>query len=157
MYRSLQEDFNISKPKIAVLGLNPHCGDQGVIGEEDDSIVKPTLEEIQSNGKLVYGPYSADSFFGTNAYTNFDGVLAMYHDQGLAPFKTLSFGEGVNFTAGLNRIRTSPDHGTAFEIAGKGKANCNSFKKALFEALSIFKNRREFNLLIENSLAVKER
>ncbi len=157
MYRSLQQDFNISKPKIAILGLNPHCGDQGVIGEEDDTIVKPTLEEIQNNGKLVYGPYSADSFFGSNAYTNFDGVLAMYHDQGLAPFKTLSFGEGVNFTAGLNRVRTSPDHGTAFDIAGKGKANCNSFKQALFEALSIFKNRREFNLLKENSLAIKER
>ncbi len=155
MYKSLQQDFNIQKPKIAVLGLNPHCGDQGVIGEEDDTIVKPTLDEIRKAGKLVYGPYAADSFFGSNTYANFDGVLAMYHDQGLAPFKTLSFGEGVNFTAGLNRIRTSPDHGTAFEIAGKGKANCNSFKQAMFEAISIFKTRREFNLLKENSLTTK--
>jgi len=157
MYKSLQEDFNIRKPKIAVLGLNPHCGDQGVIGKEDDEIVKPVLAEFQEKGKLIYGPYSADSFFGSNAYLKFDGVLAMYHDQGLAPFKTLAFGKGVNFTAGLNRIRTSPDHGTAYEIAGSGKANFNSFKQALFEAISIFKNRKENNTLNENRLTLKER
>ena len=119
LHNSLIQDFTIRKPKIAVLGLNPHCGDNGVIGTEDDEIVKPTLEKIQAEGKLVYGPYSSDSFFGTGSYKNFDGILAMYHDQGLAPFKTLSFGNGVNFTAGLSKIRTSPDHGTAYEIAGK--------------------------------------
>ena len=157
MYKSLQQDFNIRKPKIAVLGLNPHCGDNGVIGKEDDEIVKPTLAEFQEKGKLVYGPYAADSFFGSNAHVKFDGVLAMYHDQGLAPFKTLAFGNGVNFTAGLNRIRTSPDHGTAYDIAGSGKANFNSFKQALFDAISIFKNRKEINTLNENRLALKER
>jgi len=157
MYNSLQQDFNITKPKIAVLGLNPHCGDQGVIGNEDDDIVKPTLADIQEKGRLVYGPYAADSFFGSDAYKKFDGVLAMYHDQGLAPFKTLAFGQGVNFTAGLDKIRTSPDHGTAYEIAGKGKANYNSFKQALFKAIEIFRTREEFNTLIKNRLTIKER
>ncbi len=157
MYKSLQQDFNIRKPKIAVLGLNPHCGDNGVIGKEDDEIVKPTLAEFQEKGKLVYGPYAADSFFGSNAHVKFDGVLAMYHDQGLAPFKTLAFGNGVNFTAGLNRIRTSPDHGTAYDIAGSGKANFNSFKQALFDAILIFKNRKEIITLNENRLTLKER
>lgn len=152
MYNSLIQDFEIRKPKIAVLGLNPHCGDHGVIGTEDDEIVKPTLEQLQSEGKLVYGPYSSDSFFGSEAYKNFDGILAMYHDQGLAPFKALSFGNGVNFTAGLNKIRTSPDHGTAYEIAGKGMANHNSFKQALYTALDIFKSRKEHNELIQNKL-----
>ncbi len=152
MFDSLVQDFNISKPKIAVLGLNPHCGDKGVIGVEDDEIIKPTIEEIQKDGKLVYGPYAADSFFGTENYKKFDGVLAMYHDQGLAPFKTLSFGNGVNFTAGLSKIRTSPDHGTAYEIAGQGIANNNSFKKALFSAISIFKTREEYKSLVENQL-----
>ena len=152
MYNSLVQDFSIVKPKIAVLGLNPHCGDHGVIGTEDDEIVIPTIVEIQKTGKLVYGPYAADSFFGNENYKNFDGVLAMYHDQGLAPFKTLAFGKGVNFTAGLNKIRTSPDHGTAYEIAGKGDANNNSFKEALFTAISIFKSRSENTLLIENKL-----
>jgi 4-hydroxythreonine-4-phosphate dehydrogenase len=156
MYRSLIQDFNISKPKIAVLGLNPHCGDNGVIGNEDDEIIKPTLERIQVNGKLVNGPYSADSFFGSEAYKKFDGILAMYHDQGLAPFKTLSFGNGVNFTAGLNKIRTSPDHGTAYEISGKGVANHNSFKEALYSAIAIFKSRKEYNELIENKLRIRK-
>jgi len=152
MYQSLVEDFNISKPKIAVLGLNPHCGDQGVIGTEDDEITIPTINEIQSTGKLVYGPYAADSFFGSESYKKFDGVLAMYHDQGLAPFKTLAFGKGVNFTAGLSEIRTSPDHGTAYDIAGKGVANHSSFKEALFMAISIFKTRNEFIELNKNKL-----
>jgi 4-hydroxythreonine-4-phosphate dehydrogenase len=119
MHNCLIQDFQKSNPKIAILGLNPHCGDHGVIGMEDDEIVKPTIDKIQESGKLVFGPYAADSFFGTENYKNFDGVLAMYHDQGLAPFKALSFGSGVNFTAGLNKVRTSPDHGTAFEIAGQ--------------------------------------
>ena len=156
MYNSLKQDFGISKPKIAVLGLNPHCGDNGVIGDEDDKVVRPALEKIQEAGKLVYGPYSADSFFGSESYKNFDGVLAMYHDQGLAPFKTLSFGNGVNFTAGLNRIRTSPDHGTAYEIAGKNKANHHSFKEAVFAAINIFKKRNEYIDLKENKLQIQD-
>lgn len=152
MYNSLVMDFNISKPKIAVLGLNPHCGDHGVIGSEDDEITTPTIKEIQTTGKLVYGPFAADSFFGSESYKKFDGVLAMYHDQGLAPFKTLSFGMGVNYTAGLSEIRTSPDHGTAYEITGKGIANHNSFKEALFKAISIFKTRNEYIELNKNKL-----
>lgn len=152
LYKTLVQDFNISRPKIAVLGLNPHCGDHGVIGTEDDEIVTPALNEIQQTGKLVYGPFAADSFFGTQNYKKFDAVLAMYHDQGLAPFKALSFGKGVNFTAGLSEIRTSPDHGTAYDIAGKGIANYNSFEEALFSAISIFNTREEYKSLIENKL-----
>ena len=151
MYQSLKQDFEISKPKIALLGLNPHCGDKGVIGGEDDEIIRPTIAQMQSEGKLVYGPYAADGFFGSGTYKNFDGILAMYHDQGLAPFKTLSFGKGVNFTAGLNKIRTSPDHGTAFEIAGKGCADKGSFEEAVFKAIEIFKKRSEYKLLTQNS------
>ncbi len=156
MYQSLIQDFNIGKPKIAVLGLNPHCGDNGVIGNEDNDIIKPTLEKIQADGKLVYGPFSADSFFGSGSYKNYDGILAMYHDQGLAPFKTLSFGNGVNFTAGLDKIRTSPDHGTAYEIAGKGIANHNSFKEALYTAIDIFKFRKEYQELVQNKLTIRK-
>lgn len=155
MHKSLIEDFNIVKPKIAVLGLNPHIGDNGVIGSEDDELIRPVINEIKESGKLVFGPYAADGFFGSKTYTQFDGVLAMYHDQGLAPFKALSFGNGVNFTAGLNKIRTSPDHGTAFDIAGKGKANNDSFKEALFSAISICRNREEYKLLTENVLTSK--
>ncbi len=156
MYKSLVEDFNISKPKIAVLGLNPHCGDQGVIGTEDDEIVRPTLEGFQNKGQLVYGPYAADSFFGNDSYKKFDGILAMYHDQGLAPFKTLAFGKGVNFTAGLDKIRTSPDHGTAFEIAGKGEAEFSSFKEAIFMAINLFRSREEYKSLIEDKLEIQK-
>lgn len=152
MHQSLQQDFAINKPKIAVLGLNPHCGDNGVIGSEDEDTIRPILQEIQKEGKLVYGPYAADGFFGSDSYKAFDGILAMYHDQGLVPFKTLSFGEGVNYTAGLNRIRTSPDHGTAYEIAGEGKANESSFKAALFKAIEIYKTRKEMISLKENAL-----
>ncbi len=155
MYQSLVQDFGIPKPKIAVLGLNPHCGDKGVIGKEDDEIVRPILESIQKQDKLVYGPYAADGFFGTGSYESFDGILAMYHDQGLAPFKALSFGEGVNYTAGLNRIRTSPDHGTAYEIAGKGVANEQSFKQAVFQAIEIFKVREEYIELKKGALEKK--
>ena len=156
MYKSLVEDFNISKPKIAVLGLNPHCGDQGIIGAEDDEIVRPTLERFQNKGQLVYGPYAADSFFGNGSHKKFDGILAMYHDQGLAPFKTLAFGKGVNFTAGLDKIRTSPDHGTAFEIAGKGEAEFSSFKEAIFMAINLFKAREEYKNLIEDKLEIQK-
>jgi len=152
LYKTLVQDFAISKPKIAVLGLNPHCGDNGVIGNEDDEIIRPTITEIQNTGQLVYGPYAADSFFGSENYKNFDAILAMYHDQGLAPFKTLSFGEGVNFTAGLDKVRTSPDHGTAYELAGKQLANINSFKEAVFSGIQIFKTREEYKSLTENTL-----
>ena len=149
---TLIKDFGIRRPKIAVLGINPHTGDNGVIGDEDDTILRPTLKEIRESGKLVFGPYSADSFFGSNNYKNFDAIVAAYHDQGLIPFKTLSFGQGVNFTAGLNRVRTSPDHGTAYEIAGKGEADANSFKEALFTGIKIFKTRQAFEKLNDNPL-----
>ena len=155
MHQSLKEDFGINKPKIAVLGLNPHCGDKGVIGKEDDEIIRPTISRIKETGKLVFGPYASDGFFGSKTYKQFDGVLAMYHDQGLAPFKALSFGNGVNFTAGLNKIRTSPDHGTGFEIAGKNKANETSFKEALFTAIQIYKSRKEYEELTKNVLITK--
>jgi len=152
LHKTLVQDFAVSKPKIAILGLNPHCGDHGVIGNEDDEIIRPTIAEIQNTGQLVYGPYAADSFFGSENYKNFDAILAMYHDQGLAPFKTLSFGGGVNFTAGLDKVRTSPDHGTAYELAGKDLANINSFKEAVFAGIQIFKTRKEYKSLTENIL-----
>ncbi len=142
LQQSLIVDFGITKPKIAVLGLNPHTGDHGVIGLEDDEVIRPVLATFQEQGHLVYGPFAADSFFGSDAYRGFDAVLAIYHDQGLIPFKTLSFGKGVNFTAGLNRVRTSPDHGTAFEIAGKGIADNSSFVEALFMAKKIVLQRQ---------------
>lgn len=155
LHKSLIEDFAINKPKIAILGLNPHNGDKGVIGNEEQEIIIPAIKEIKETGKLVFGPYAADGFFGSKAYEQFDAVLAMYHDQGLAPFKALSFGKGVNFTAGLNEIRVSPDHGTAFEIAGKGIANEASFKEALFTGLQIFKTRKEHKELSEKPLLVR--
>ncbi|MCP4975109.1 MAG: 4-hydroxythreonine-4-phosphate dehydrogenase PdxA [Maribacter sp.] len=150
--KSLQKDFGIRRPKIALLGINPHSGDHGVIGKEDDEVMKPVIKEMSEAGHLVFGPYPADSFFGSDTYKNFDAILAAYHDQGLIPFKTLSFGNGVNFTAGLSKVRTSPDHGTAYEIAGKGKADNNSFKEALFKAIEIFGNRQEYRQLTENQL-----
>lgn len=149
MEESLQLDFGIPKPKIAVLGINPHTGDKGVIGKEDDEILRPKLKELNDKGKLVYGPYAADGFFGAQQHLEFDGILASYHDQGLTPFKTLAFGKGVNFTAGLNKIRTSPDHGTAFEIAGKGRAEASSFEEALFLARDIFFERNETQAIQE--------
>ncbi|MFK5974758.1 MAG: 4-hydroxythreonine-4-phosphate dehydrogenase PdxA [Flavobacteriaceae bacterium] len=150
--KSLQIDFGIRRPKIALLGINPHSGDNGVIGSEDDEVLRPVIKEMSDALHLVYGPYSADSFFGSETYKNFDAVLAAYHDQGLIPFKTLSFGNGVNFTAGLSKVRTSPDHGTAYEIAGKGKADYSSFKEAVFTALYIYKNREEHKELTRNPL-----
>jgi len=152
IYNSLVQDFNIRLPKIAVLGLNPHTGDNGVIGNEDDEVLRPTLQAIKNRGKVVYGPYSADSFFGSKNYKNFDAILATYHDQGLIPFKTLAFGSGVNFTAGLSKVRTSPDHGTAYEITGKGVADISSFKEAIFSAISIFRNRQMNQKLTSNPL-----
>ena len=153
---SLKQDFNINKPKIAVLGLNPHSGDNGVIGQEENEMIKPTITSIHEKGIFVYGPYAADGFFGSEAYKQFDGVLAMYHDQGLAPFKALTFGNGVNFTAGLSHVRISPDHGTAFDITGKGKANPDSFKEAVFTGIKIFKNRNEYKELTQNVLKPKK-
>ena len=152
MYHSLKQDFAISKPRIAVLGLNPHCGDNGVIGTEDDQLIAPIMQEYQDKGMLVYGPYAADGFFGNASYENFDGVISMYHDQGLVGFKAISFGEGVNFTAGLEKVRVSPDHGTAFDIVGKGKADISSFKKALFQGIEIVKHRNEYKNLTKNVL-----
>ena len=141
MMQSLREDFGIAKPKIGVLGVNPHTGDQGIIGKEDDEVLRPTLKKLYDKGHIVLGPYAADSFFGAQTHAQFDAVLAIYHDQGLIPFKTLSFGQGVNYTAGLAKVRTSPDHGTAFEIAGKGEAHIDSFKEALFAARNIYFER----------------
>lgn len=141
MNSSLIKDFGIDKPKIAVLGLNPHAGDEGLIGKEEQTIIKPTIKEAKNNNLLVFGPYSADAFFARAQYEKFDAVLAMYHDQGLIPFKSLAIGEGVNYTAGLPIVRTSPDHGTAFDIAGKGLADASSFVAATFECIEII-NRR---------------
>ena len=141
---SLIKDFGIDKPKIAVLGLNPHAGDDGKIGTEEQTIIKPVIDGLQQHGQLIYGPYSADAFFARRSYTQFDAVLAMYHDQGLIPFKTIAGGEGVNYTAGLPVIRTSPDHGTAFDIAGKDIADPGSFREAVFQAISLLEQRRTY-------------
>jgi 4-hydroxythreonine-4-phosphate dehydrogenase len=140
---SLIKDFGIDKPKIAVLGLNPHAGDEGLIGKEDEEIIKPAIKDAK-HSMLVFGPFSADAFFARNQQSKFDAVLAMYHDQGLIPFKSLSSGEGVNFTAGLPMVRTSPDHGTAFDIAGKNKADGSSFLASLYTCLDIIRNRQEY-------------
>ena len=155
--QSLTQDFSINKPKIAVLGLNPHAGDGGVIGKEDDTLLKPIIKKLFEKGTLVFGPYPADGFFGNGQYEKFDAVIAAYHDQGLIPFKTLSFGNGVNYTAGLDKIRTSPDHGTAFDIAGKGIANHNSFKEAVFLAIDIYNSRNEYQVISNNPLKTKEK
>ena len=149
---SLRQDFRIRKPKVAVLAINPHAGDNGVIGNDDDVVLRPTLEKITSEGNLVYGPYSADSFFGSSNYKSFDAIIASYHDQGLIPFKTITFGEGVNFTAGLTKVRTSPDHGTAYEIAGQGKADESSFKHAIYTAIEVFRNRKTHSQYSKNAL-----
>ncbi len=148
---SLIRDFGIDKPRIAVLGLNPHAGDEGLIGREEEDIIKPAIKDAKHN-MLVFGPYSADAFFARNQQQKFDAVLAMYHDQGLIPFKSLAFGEGFNYTAGLPVIRTSPDHGTAFDIAGKNKADNGSFLSALYGCLDIVEKRREFNENHKNPL-----
>ena len=150
--QSLQKDFGIDKPRIAVLGLNPHAGDEGLIGNEEEMIIKPAIKEAKNNNLLVIGPYSADAFFARRSFEKFDAVLAMYHDQGLIPFKTLSTGEGVNYTAGLPSIRTSPDHGVAFDIAGKDKADTSSFLTALFECIDIFNRRNGYEESRKNPL-----
>lgn len=154
---TLIQDFSIPKPKIAVLGLNPHCGDGGVIGSEDDQILKPIIKKLFDEGNLIFGPFSADGFFGNELYKKYDAILATYHDQGLIPFKTLAFGNGVNYTAGLNKIRTSPDHGTAFDIAGKGKADFNSFREAVYLALDIYQSRNQYYDISKNPLRITEK
>jgi len=150
--KSLKEDFGISKPKIAILGLNPHAGDNGLLGKEEIEIIIPAIEKLKADKNLVFGPYSPDSFFVPNIYKNFDAVLAMYHDQGLIPFKTIVFEEGVNFTANLSQIRTSPDHGVAYNIAGKNQADETSFKEAIFKAIEIYKYRKLYKELTANVL-----
>lgn len=144
IHRSLQKDFGIDKPRIAVLGLNPHAGDEGLIGNEEETIIKPAIKEAKNNNMLVVGPYSADAFFARRQFEKFDAVLAMYHDQGLIPFKALASGDGVNFTAGLPAVRTSPDHGVAFDIAGKDKADNSSFMTAVFECIDIINRRNGY-------------
>jgi 4-hydroxythreonine-4-phosphate dehydrogenase len=153
MDASLRKDFWLRKPKIAVLGLNPHASDNGLIGNEEATTITPAIEEARANDILAMGPYAADGFFANGTYLQFDAVLAMYHDQGLIPFKQIAFESGVNFTAGLSFVRTSPDHGTAFDIAGKNKASEISFREALFTAIHIVKHRRETAELNENPLA----
>ena len=149
---SLKRDFNINAPKIAVLALNPHAGDNGLIGSEEEEIIKPTIEKLSKEGILCYGPFPADGFMGSGNYTRFDGILAMYHDQGLAPMKALGMDDGVNFTAGLSVVRTSPAHGVAYDIAGKGCADENSFRQAIYAAIDIYRNRRNDSYAHRNPL-----
>ena len=150
--KSLKRDFRISNPRIAVLSLNPHAGDNGLSGSEEKEVIVPAIEELEKQGVQAFGPYAADGFFGSNTYDYFDGVLAMYHDQGLAPFKTIALDSGVNYTAGLPIIRTSPDHGTAYDIAGQGKADENSFRQAIYIAIDVFRNRLNYDEPLQNPL-----
>ncbi|HKK63802.1 MAG TPA: 4-hydroxythreonine-4-phosphate dehydrogenase PdxA [Bacteroidales bacterium] len=150
--QSLQKDFNISKPKIAVLGLNPHAGDEGLLGNEEQEIIIPAMNEAKKHNTLVFGPYAADGFFGSGKFKKFDGILAMYHDQGLAPFKSISGDDGVNYTAGLPVVRTSPAHGTAYELAGKNEASHDSFRNAIYLACDIIKNRKYYDEVNANPL-----
>lgn len=149
---SLKRDFGFERPRIAVLSLNPHAGDGGVLGNEEKDVIEPVIKEMREKGMLVFGPFAADGFFGLGDYRKFDGILAMYHDQGLAPFKTLAGANGVNFTAGLSYVRTSPDHGTAFGIAWKGIADETSMREAIYKALDIFRRRRNYAAATENPL-----
>ncbi len=149
---SLVKDFGIEKPKIAVLGLNPHAGDEGQIGNEEQTVIKPVIDQLRQRNELFFGPYSADAFFARGSYKEFDGILAMYHDQGLVAFKTLAQGEGVNYTAGLPIVRTSPDHGTAFDIAGKNIADSTSLMEAVFQAIELLRRRREYAEATANPL-----
>lgn len=153
---TLRRDFGIERPKIAVLSLNPHCGDGGLLGSEEKDVIAPAIEECIKTGTLTFGPFAADGFFGTGAYNGFDGVLAMYHDQGLAPFKALAREHGVNFTAGLPFVRTSPDHGTAFDIAWSGKADPTSMREAIYKAIDIFRNRSRFLEASANPLKIRQ-
>ena len=149
---SLKKDFRLERPRIAVLSLNPHAGDGGLIGTEEKETIIPAIEEAYNSGLVCFGPYPADGFFGAGLYKNFDGVLAMYHDQGLAPFKALSMDDGVNYTAGLEYVRTSPDHGTAYDIAGKSKASANSMRQAIYTAIDVYNNREMYAEMTANPL-----
>lgn len=149
---SLKKDFNIDAPKIAVFALNPHAGDNGIIGNEEEEIIKPVIEKLSKEGVLCYGPFPADGFMGSSKYLSFDGILAMYHDQGLAPMKALGMENGVNFTAGLSIVRTSPAHGVAYDIAGKGEADENSFRQAIYTAIDIYRNRKRYEYAYRNPL-----
>jgi 4-hydroxythreonine-4-phosphate dehydrogenase len=155
MKASLEQDFGIDAPKIAVLGLNPHCGDGGLLGDEEQQIILPAIQEANAEGILAFGPYSSDGFFGLGNHSRFDAVLAMYHDQGLTPFKAIAFEEGVNYTAGLPVVRTSPDHGTAYEMAGRDKADPRSMKAAIYAAIDIWHNRQAYKELVENRMTIK--
>lgn len=155
IHKSLKEDFHLPKGRIAVLALNPHAGDKGVIGKEDQEIVAPGIERAKEGGALAFGPYPADSFFGSATYKSFDAVLALYHDQGLVAFKSLTFGEGVNYSAGLPIIRTSPDHGTAFDIAGTGVAEPGSFRSAVYGAIDLYRARTGTAEMTVNPLKIK--
>lgn len=155
--KTLKMDFGIERPIIAVLGLNPHAGDNGLLGEEEEQLIRPVIVEAKKKGMTVVGPFSADGFFGSNQFRKFDGILAMYHDQGLIPFKLLSFGQGVNFTAGLPVVRTSPDHGTAYDLAGKNEADPSSFRQALFQAIDISRQRKNFIEMHENPVTKQKK
>lgn len=152
LHDSLIRDFNIGKPRVAILGLNPHAGENGTIGEEEQTMIIPVIKELSDQGMLFYGPFPADGFFGSASYREFDGILSMYHDQGMLPFKSLSLDTGVNFTAGLPIVRTSPAHGTAYELAGKDQASPDSFREALYLACDIFRNRALYEELTSNPL-----
>lgn len=154
--RSLEQDFGIHKPKIAVLGLNPHSGDNGLIGDEELHIINPAISEANEQGITTFGPFPADGFFGSTKYREFDGIMALYHDQGMLPFKVMAFDSGVNYTAGLPFVRTSPAHGTAFDIVGRGMASVDSFRQAVYTAVDIFRNRSEFAELTSNPLPEEE-
>ena len=156
MNQSLLMDFGIRKPQIAVLGLNPHAGDNSLLGTEEEEIVIPAMKQVEKEGVMAFGPFPADGFFGAGSFTKFDAILSMYHDQGLSPFKALSFDSGVNYTAGLPFIRTSPVHGTAFSIAGRGEASESSFRQAIYLACSIFTNRQLYNEISKNQLKHQE-
>lgn len=151
--QTLKRDFNIDIPRIAVLGLNPHAGENGMLGKEEQDIIAPAIRQCQADNIECTGPFAADGFFGTDNYRRFDGILAMYHDQGLIPFKTIAMGSGVNYTAGLPIVRTSPDHGTGFDIAGKGKASETSFRKAIYMAIDIYRNRKNYDESHKNPLS----
>ncbi|PHN01070.1 4-hydroxythreonine-4-phosphate dehydrogenase PdxA [Flavilitoribacter nigricans] len=156
MHESLQMDFGIERPTIAVLGLNPHASDNGVIGDDEEKKIRPAIVECKKKGMLISGPFPADGFFGSKQYVKYDAILAMYHDQGLVPFKLLSFGEGINFTAGLGKVRTSPDHGTGYDIAGKNTADPSSFRRALFLAIDVVRNRFNYTDMHANVLVKRE-
>ena len=155
MRQSLQRDFGVDAPKIAVLGLNPHCGDGGLLGDEEQQIILPAVKAANDEGIMAFGPYSPDGFFGLGNYQKFDAVLAMYHDQGLTPFKALAFEEGVNYTAGLPIVRTSPDHGTAYEMAGRDMADPRSMKSAIYAAIDIYNHRADYDELVANRMTIK--